>query len=78
MDKVVVVFGNYVRERRIEKGFSQMEMAKKLNITQQAYSRYERGEREAGLATILAIADVLDFAPGDFFNSYVAASKKER
>lgn len=70
MDRIVRDFGNYIKERRIEKGLSQEDVAKKLNISQQAYSRYERGDREPGLQTIFDLANILDFAPGDFLNSY--------
>lgn len=70
MDRIVRDFGNYIKERRLEKGMSQEEVAKKLNISQQAYSRYEHGDREPGLQTIYDLAAILDFAPGDFFNSY--------
>ena len=70
MDKVVSDFGNYIKERRVEKGLSQAEVAKRLNISQVAYGRYERGIRDAGLNMILRIAEVLEFSPGDFFDSY--------
>lgn len=70
MDKVVKDFGLFIKERRIEKGLSQTEVAKSLNISQQAYGRYELGLREPGLEMILDIARILDFAPGDFLNKY--------
>ena len=40
MDKVVIDFGNFIKERRVEKGMSQSEVAKRLNISQVAYGRY--------------------------------------
>lgn len=75
MDRIVKEFGNYIKERRIDKGMSQEDVAKKLSISQQAYSRYENGIREPGLQTIFLIADILDFSPGDFFNSHLAKSE---
>jgi len=71
MDKVVVDFGNFIKEKRLEKGLSQADVAKLLNISQVAYGRYELGSRDAGLNMILRIADVLDFSPGEFFNNYI-------
>lgn len=71
MEKIVTDFGNYIRERRIEKGLTQADMAKILNISQVAYGRYELGKRDPGLNMILKIADALDFSAGDFFNSYL-------
>lgn len=71
MDKTVVDFGNFIKEKRIAKGLSQAEVAKLLDISQQAYCRYELGIRDPGLNMIRRIADVLDFQPGDFFNTYL-------
>lgn len=70
MEKVVIDFGNFIKEKRIEKGLSQVEVAKVLNISQQAYSRYELGIREPGLQMILDLAKILGFRPGDFFDLY--------
>lgn len=70
MEKVVADFGNYIKEKRVEKGYSQTEIAKKLNISQQAYSRYELGTREPGLQIILDLSVILGFAPGEFFDAY--------
>lgn len=70
MDKVVKDFGSFIKERRIEKGLSQEEVAKMLNIRQQTYGRYELGLREPGLWVILELSKILNFAPGEFFDSY--------
>lgn len=71
MEKVVKEFGLFIKERRIEKGFSQAEIAKLLGVSQQAYGRYELGTREMGLQMILDISRILDFEPGEFFNRYI-------
>lgn len=73
MDKIVISFGKYIKERRVRKGLSQVDMAKKLNISQQAYGRYELGAREPSLQTALDIAELLDFDLGDFLNEYKKA-----
>lgn len=73
MDKIVISFGKYIKERRVMKGLSQVDMAKKLNISQQAYGRYELGAREPSLQTALDIAELLDFDLGDFLNEYKKA-----
>lgn len=70
MDTIVKDFGNYIKERRIELNLSQAEVAKRLNISQVAYGRYELGTRDAGIRLILEIASALDFDPADFFNRY--------
>ena len=70
MDKVVIDFGNFIKAKRLEKGLSQADVARLLNISQVAYGRYELGSRDAGLNMILRIADVLGFEPGEFFDNY--------
>lgn len=71
MEKILKEFGDFIKEKRIAKGYSQAEVARRLNISQVAYGRYELGLRDAGLNMILNIAEVLDFQPGEFFNRYV-------
>ena len=41
---------NNLKELRVKSGYAQADIAKYLNVTQQAYSRYERGESELGYA----------------------------
>ncbi len=47
-----------LKEIRKKKGYSQKELAKKLNITQQQYSRYETNTNKIPLETFLKILDV--------------------
>ena len=49
-----------LKKIRTEKGFSQTEMAKKLNITRQAYNHYETGRRIPPFETLEEIADLFD------------------
>lgn len=51
-------------------GLTQEEVAKRLGISQVAYGRYELGLREPNFSLILKISEVLDFKPGEFFDSY--------
>ncbi len=41
---------------RKEKGVSQMQMAKKLNCSQRAYSHYEAGDRDIPANILIALA----------------------
>lgn len=43
-------------------GLSQKELAKKLNISLPSYQRYEYGQREPQLSTLVAIADFYDIS----------------
>ena len=45
------------KEVRKAKGLSQLRVAMDLNMSQNTISRYETGEREPGLAELIAIAD---------------------
>lgn len=70
MDSIVKDFGNFIKQKRIERGLSQGETAKLLDISQAAYCRYENGQRDPGLNMVKAIAKVLHFKPGEFFDNY--------
>lgn len=48
---------NRLQELRMKKGCSQADVARFLNVTQQAYSRYERGDHELGYTAIIKLAD---------------------
>lgn len=64
---------NRIKELREKKGLSQEELAKKLNISQQAISLYEKGDREPKLETWQKLAD--------FFNvpvDYLLGISKDR
>ena len=51
---------NRIKEIRQEKKLSLFDLAKKLNISQQAISLYEKGDREPKLETWRALADYFD------------------
>lgn len=46
-----------LRELRKARGISQLKLAMDLNTNQNTISRYETGEREPGIAEIIALAD---------------------
>ena len=46
-----------IKQLREEKGISQLEFAKRINLTQQSVSAYEKGIREPSLDILKAIAD---------------------
>lgn len=70
MEKIVIEYGDFLKEKRIAKGYSQARVAELLGITQQRYSLYELGKREPGLEFMVDVAIVLGFDPGEFLNSY--------
>ena len=70
MNECSVRYGNFIKERRQKMGLTQEEVAKKLGISQVAYGRYELGLREPKFELLLAVSEVLDFKPGEFFDNY--------
>lgn len=49
-----------LRELRKARGISQLKLAMDLNANQNTISRYETGEREPGIAELIALADYFD------------------
>lgn len=49
-----------IRELRNKRGLSQRQLAKKINISSQNISRYERKERLPDIDTIISLAKALD------------------
>ena len=59
--------GNQIRIFRKSAGFTQDELAKKLNTTKQTISRYEKGERKANQDMLFKLCDIFDVSIDDFF-----------
>ena len=53
-------FKDVITKLRKEKGLTQLELAKKLNITDKAVSKWERGISYPDIASISALAKALD------------------
>ncbi|MBO5421649.1 MAG: helix-turn-helix transcriptional regulator [Clostridia bacterium] len=49
-----------LKELRKSRNISQLKLAMELNMNQNTISRYETGEREAGYAELIAIANYFD------------------
>jgi len=57
---------------RKERNLSQSKLAEKLCITQEAYSRYETGDREPNINTLIKLSDIfnvpIDILVGKYSN----------
>ena len=53
------IFATRLKELRLEKGYTQQQLAELLNIRQQSYIRYEYGTGEPSLDTLVKIAAIL-------------------
>ncbi len=49
-----------LKEIRIKKGMSQGDVAKKLDCSANVYARYERGERQPSVETLIKLSDIFD------------------
>ena len=58
-------FSNNLRNRRLLIGATQKEMAQMLEMTPNAYQKYELGTREPNLTTLIQIADILNVSLDD-------------
>ena len=52
--------GKMISKVRKDRGYSQQQLADKLNLSKQAVSNYEMGKREPDYVTLEAIADALN------------------
>ena len=59
--------GNQIKTFRKSAGFTQDELAKRLNTTKQTISRYEKGERKANQDMLFKLCDIFDISIDDFF-----------
>ena len=55
-----IILGQRLRELREEKGFTQKELAKELNIHSVTYLHYEKEQREPPLTLLATIAKFYD------------------
>ena len=53
-------FSQSLKQHRISNGLTQKQMADKLEMTPNAYQKYELNTREPNLDTLILIADILD------------------
>ena len=54
------MFSKRLKESRVLRGYTQEEIANKLDITLNAYQKYEQGTRSPSLDTLVKIADFYD------------------
>ncbi len=54
--------GNYIKEKRVEKGYSQKQLAQMLYVTESAVSKWERGANYPDITMISDLCRVLDIS----------------
>jgi len=66
--EIAKIVGNNLKEARKFKGLTQKEVAAKLNMTQQQYSRFENGVFELNYEQILSLCKLYEITPNELFN----------
>lgn len=64
MESPVERFGKNVRALRVEKGWTQEDLADRAELTSVQISRVERGVREIRLTTLVRLVKALETTPG--------------
>jgi transcriptional regulator with XRE-family HTH domain len=65
--EVMANFGRNVRRIRLEKGFTQEELAESAGISQVQIARIESGKINTSISTVVAIAKALGVGEGELF-----------
>ena len=60
--------GNNLKEARKFKGFTQREVAERMKMTQQQYSRFENGVFELNYQQILTLCKLFEITPNELFD----------
>ena len=71
-------FGGYIRKMRINKGYSQYDMAYSLNISQNSYWLLENGKTKLTVEHIEAISKKLDMSFEVFIQGYFSLNANNR
>ena len=64
---ICILLGERIRKLRKQKGWRQIDLAEQSGVHEVHISDLERGAREAGLRTVLAIAKALGVKLADLF-----------
>lgn len=55
-------YGKRLKQARINKGYTQTEIASKLGLPQQTWQRYETGKNDLKMSTVYAICKTLEIS----------------
>lgn len=68
MENLKKEIGNRLKQSRAEAGFTQLQVAEKLNMTQQQYSRFENGIYELDYKQIVTLCRLYKISADYLFN----------
>lgn len=64
------MFGNFIKQIRIQKNISTSEIAKNLTVSEAEYIRYENGDMSIYIDDLFVIAKILDTDMNYLLNIY--------
>lgn len=65
--RIAQVVGENLKQARKDKGLTQKEVATKLKMTQQQYSRFENGVFELNYSQIIELCTIYEITPNELF-----------
>ncbi|HEM3143617.1 helix-turn-helix domain-containing protein [Streptococcus suis] len=68
--------GKKLKEKRTELGFSQAEIARKLNISRMSFSAWESGKTKPNQKNLSILADIFDVEESFFESEYTIVDAK--
>ena len=74
MDQIKI--GRFIAECRKEKNLSQLQLAEKLNITDKAISKWERGISKPSSSIMLELCEILGISVNELLNGEKTDSQK--
>jgi transcriptional regulator with XRE-family HTH domain len=66
-----------IKQLRVQRGISQMELSLRANISQSFLANLEKGKKQPSVLTIIKIATALEVHPKEFFPVKTFSSNKE-
>lgn len=71
-------FAQRLKSLRIENGYTQREMAQKLNVVQVSYLRWEQGKTEPNLDNVCALCDIFNISSDYLLGKVDEFGKEEK
>ena len=65
--RIAEIVGKNLKQARKDKGITQKEVAEKMKMTQQQYSRFENGVFELNYAQIVELCTLYEITPNELF-----------
>ncbi len=62
-----IIIGSMIKEKRMSKGMTRTELAKKIGVTHQQLEKYEKAINRISAGRLLAIAEALEVTVQSFF-----------